>query len=77
VLFSGLQAPLLLLIIVSFLSGITSFVYTALIIQLNRRTLPAYVRMGRVRTAAMSLAVLFYGFFFVITLVNLAREYVF
>ncbi|MEA2249393.1 MAG: hypothetical protein QOH46_3922 [Solirubrobacteraceae bacterium] len=76
VLFSGLQAPLLLLVIVSFLSGITSFVYTALIIQLNRRTLPAYVRMGRVRTAVMSLAVLFYGFFFVITLVNLAREYV-
>jgi hypothetical protein len=75
VLFSGLQAPLLLLIIVSFLSGVVSFIYTALIIQLNRRTLPKYVRMGRVRTAVMSLAVAFYGFFFIITLINLARQY--
>jgi hypothetical protein len=75
VLFSGLQAPLLLLIIVSFLSGVVSFIYTALIIQLNRRTLPKYVRMGRVRTVVMSLAVAFYGFFFIVTLINLAREH--
>ncbi|MEA2226458.1 MAG: hypothetical protein QOF04_88, partial [Solirubrobacteraceae bacterium] len=27
------------------------------------------------RTAVMSLAVAFYGFFFIITLINLARQY--
>ncbi len=74
-LLSGLQAPLLLLMIVSFLSGATSFVYTALIVQLNRRALPAHVRMGTARTVIMSLAVVFYGLFFVVTLIDLAREY--
>ncbi|MDP9401104.1 MAG: Nramp family divalent metal transporter [Actinomycetota bacterium] len=75
VLLSGLQAPLLLLVIVSFLSGATSFVYTALIVQLNRRALPAHVRMGTARTVIMSLAVVFYGLFFVVTLIDLAGEY--
>jgi Mn2+/Fe2+ NRAMP family transporter len=74
-LLSGLRAPLLLLVIVSFLSGITSFVYTILIIQLNRRSLPAHIRMGLVRTAVMAAAVVFYGFFFVITIVDLVSEY--
>lgn len=75
VLISGLQAPLVLLVIVSFLSGVTSFIYTGLIVQLNRRSLPKYVRMGAPRTVIMSLAVVFYGFFFIITVVDLAQEY--
>jgi hypothetical protein len=74
-LLSGLQTPLLLLVIVSFLSGITSFVYTALIIQLNRRSLPPHIRMGPARTAVMAAAVVFYGFFFAITIVDLVNEY--
>ncbi len=75
VLLSGLQAPLVLLVIVSFLSGVTSFVYTILIVQLNRRSLPEYVRMGTARTVVMSLAVVFYGFFFIVSLGQLIREY--
>ena len=75
VLFSGMQAPLVLLVIVSFLSGVTSFVYCVLIVQLNRRSLPEYVRMGTPRTVIMSLAVLFYGFFFILTIGQLISEY--
>ena len=75
VLLSGLQAPLVLLVIVSFLSGVTSFVYSVLIVQLNRRTLPKYVRMGTARTIVMSLAVLFYGFFFILTMIQIIADY--
>jgi hypothetical protein len=71
VLVSGLQEPLILLTIVSVLSGITSFIYCMLIIQLNRFSLPSFVKMGNVRLAIMSIAVLFYGFFFVITVLDL------
>jgi hypothetical protein len=74
-LFSGFQAPLLLLVIVSFLSGVTSFVYTILIVVLNRRNLPVHVRMGWVRTGVMTAAVVFYGFFFVVTVVDLINNY--
>jgi hypothetical protein len=70
VLVSGLQEPLVLLIIVSVLSGITSFIYCMLIIQLNRFSLPNSIRMGNVRLAIMGVAVLFYGFFFVITVLD-------
>jgi len=71
VLVSGLTEPVVLLVIVSVLSGITSFIYCALIIQLNRFSLPNSIRMGGVRLAVMSLAVLFYGFFFVVTVLDL------
>jgi hypothetical protein len=71
VLVSGLQEPLVLLIIVSVLSGITSFIYCMLIIQLNWFSLPDTVKMGKVRLAIMTIAVLFYGFFFVITVLDL------
>jgi hypothetical protein len=74
-LFSGFQAPLLLLVIVSFLSGVTSFVYTILIVTLNRRNLPVHVRMGRVRAGVMIAAVVFYGFFFVVTVVDMINSY--
>jgi hypothetical protein len=67
---SGLDEPLVLLIIVSVLSGVTSFIYCMLIIQLNRFSLPNSIKMGNVRLAIMSIAVLFYGFFFAITVLD-------
>lgn len=71
VLASGLRQPLVLLVITSVLSGVTSFIYSALIIQLNRFALPKPVRMGGGRFGVMSLAVVFYGFFFVVTVLGL------
>lgn len=72
VLASGLQEPLVLLVIVSFLSGVTSFIYCVLIIQLNRFALPKPVKMSNGRFVAMSIAVAFYLFFFIITLLDLS-----
>lgn len=71
VLLSGLQQPLVLLVITSVLSGITSFIYCALIVQLNRFALPESVKMGNGRFVVMSIAVVFYGFFFVVTVLDL------
>lgn len=71
VLVSGLRQPLVLLVITSVLSGVTSFIYCALIVQLNRFALPGSIRMGDTRFAIMSIAVLFYLFFFVITVLDL------
>lgn len=71
VLASGLQQPLVLLVITSVLSGITSFIYCMLLIQLNRFALPGGVRMGQARFVVMSVAVVFYGFFFVVVVLDL------
>lgn len=71
VLATGLQQPLVLLVITSVLSGVTSFIYCILLVQLNRFALPGTVRMGHARFAVMSVAVLFYGFFFIVTVLDL------
>lgn len=71
VLISGLQQPVLLIVISAVLNGATSFIYCGLLIKLNRFTLPNYVRMSNVRLVIMSVAVLFYGFFFIVTVLTL------
>ena len=70
ILLSGVTQPLILLIIASSLNGLVMFVYSVLLIQLNRRTLPAEFRVGGVRLGALAWAVLFYGFFSVILLID-------
>lgn len=72
VLASGLQQPLVLLVITSVLSGVTSFVYCILIIQLNRYSLPDTVRMSTGRLTVMGVAVVFYLGFFVVTVLDLS-----
>lgn len=71
ILLSGLQEPVVLLVITSVLNGVTSFIYCALIVQLNRFGLPRAIRMGNIRFVIMSFAVVFYGFFFIVTVVSL------
>lgn len=71
VLLSGLNEPVVLLVITAVLNGVTSFIYCALLIQLNRFMLPDRIKMGNARLAVMSFAVAFYGFFFIVTVLNL------
>jgi Mn2+/Fe2+ NRAMP family transporter len=68
ILLSGVDQPLLLLVIASSLNGLVMFVYSALLIQLNRGMLPREIGLGGGRLAAIWWAVLFYGFFSVILL---------
>ena len=68
ILLSGVDQPLLLLVIASSLNGLVMFVYSVLLIQLNRGMLPREIGLGGGRLVAICWAVLFYGFFSVILL---------
>ena len=60
---SGFNQPLLLLVISACLNGMVMFVYSILLIRLNRRGLPPALRVGGFRLAMLVFATLFYGFF--------------
>ena len=70
ILLSGVTQPIVLIVIASSLNGLVMFVYSCLLIQLNRFTLPAEIRTGGGRLAALGWAVLFYGFFSAILVVD-------
>jgi hypothetical protein len=63
ILLSGFNQPLLLLVIAACLNGMVMFVYSILLIQLNRRGLPAAIRVRGMRLAMLIVATVFYGFF--------------
>jgi hypothetical protein len=63
ILLSGVNQPLLLLVIAACLNGMVMFVYSILLIQLNRRGLPPALRVSGVRLGMLMFATLFYGFF--------------
>jgi hypothetical protein len=63
ILLSGVEQPLVLLMTSACLNGLVMVVYSALLIQLNRRGLPAPVRVRGLRLAMLVFATAFYGFF--------------
>jgi hypothetical protein len=63
ILLSGVNQPLLLLTIAACSNGVVMFIYSMLLIQLNRRGLPPALRVGGFRLAMLCFATLFYGFF--------------
>lgn len=63
ILIAGVDQPLILLIIASALNGVVMFVYSVLLIALNRGMLPKALGLGGVRFGMMIWAVLFYGGF--------------
>lgn len=63
ILLSGLNQPLILLVISACLNGMVMFVYSILLIQLNRRGLPPALRVRGLRLGMLVFATLFYGFF--------------
>lgn len=70
ILLSGVSQPLLLLIIASALNGLVMFVYSVLLIRLNRGMLPATIGLKGVRYVALLWAVLFYGGFSIYLVFN-------
>jgi hypothetical protein len=63
VLLSGFDQPLVLLVLSACLNGIVMFIYSILLIKLNRTGLPSAIRVRGFRLAALGFAVMFYGFF--------------
>jgi hypothetical protein len=63
ILLFGFNQPLILLVISACLSGMVMFVYSILLIQLNRRGLPPALRVRGLRLGMLIFATMFYGFF--------------
>jgi hypothetical protein len=63
VLLSGMDQPLVLLVLAACLNGIVMFVYSCLLVKLNRSGLPAAIRVRGARLGVLLFCCLFYGFF--------------
>ena len=61
VLASGFDQPLVLLVLSACLNGIVMFIYSILLIKLNRGGLPPAIRIRGMRLGVLAFAVLFYG----------------
>jgi len=73
ILLSGVTQPIVLLVIASSLNGLVMFVYSCLLIQLNRGMLPREIGLKGGRLVAIGWAVLFYGGFSIILLIDQAK----
>lgn len=73
ILLSGVTQPIVLLVIASSLNGLVMFVYSVLLIQLNRGMLPREIGLKGGRLAALVWAVVFYGGFSIVLLVDQAK----
>jgi hypothetical protein len=74
ILLAGVDQPLLLLVIASALNGLVMFVYSILLLQLNRGVLPREIGLKGGRLVAIMWAVLFYGFFSVILIIDQGKQ---
>lgn len=63
IILAGFNQPLVLLVVSAALSGVAMFVYTILLVVLNRRALPKAIRLSGFRLGAMIFAACFYGYF--------------
>ncbi|QBR92182.1 Nramp family divalent metal transporter [Nocardioides euryhalodurans] len=74
ILLSGVDQPLVLLVIASAMNGVVMFIYSMLLLKLNRGVLPREIGVTGFRFGAVIWACLFYGFFSVILLWDQARQ---
>ena len=72
ILLSGVTQPIILLVIASSLNGLVMFVYSVLLIRLNRGVLPREIGLKGGRLVAIIWAVIFYGVFSAILLYDQA-----
>ncbi len=77
ILLFGFNQPLVLLIISSSVAGLQMFIYSGLLIQLNRKALPEGVRITGYRLVVMWISFAFFGFFSVILVYSVISENVF
>ena len=67
VLLAGFSQPLVLLVISAVVGGFMMFIYAGLLILVNRRLLPAPIRVRGVRLGALVWAILLFGTLSVLT----------
>jgi hypothetical protein len=70
ILLLGLDQPLLLLVISACVGGVMMFVYSILLLVMNRRSLPQAIRVRSYRVAALVFSACFFGVLSVITIIE-------
>jgi hypothetical protein len=74
ILLVGADQPLILLVISACVGGIMMFIYSMLLLRMNRRSLPAAIRVRSFRVVALLFATAFFGVLSAITLVEQVGE---
>ena len=70
ILLVGLDQPFVLVVIASSIAGVQMFIYSGLLIMLNRKALPRELRVGGIRLAVLAVSFLFFGFLSVLLVVD-------
>jgi hypothetical protein len=70
ILLAGVDQPFLLVVIASSIAGVQMFIYSGLLILLNRKALPKPLRIGGIRLAVLAVSFLFFGFLSVLLVVD-------
>ena len=73
ILLSGVDQPLVLLVIAAALNGLVMFIYSILLLKLNRGVLPREIGLRGGRLVVVAWAVVFYGGFSVVLLYDQAK----
>jgi hypothetical protein len=74
ILLVGIDQPLLLLVISACVGGVMMFVYSILLLIMNRRSLPEPIRVRSYRIAALVFGACFFGVLSVITIIEQGRQ---
>jgi hypothetical protein len=74
VVLAGLAQPLILLVISACVGGVMMFIYSGLLIMLNRKVLPQQIRIRGGRTAVLGWSVALFGVLSVLTLIEQVRK---
>ncbi len=74
ILLAGLTQPLVLLVIAAVLGGFMMFVYSILLMQLNRKALPKPIELRGYRLAVMGFVIFFFGFFSVLIIIEQGQK---
>jgi hypothetical protein len=74
VMLAGFAQPLVLLVISACVGGLMMFIYSGLLILLNRRVLPQQIRIRAGRTAVLGWSVALFGILSVLTIIDQVRK---
>jgi hypothetical protein len=70
ILISGVDQPFVLLVISSSIAGVQMFIYSGLLVMLNRKALPRELRIGGIRMAVLAISFVFFGFLSVLLVLD-------
>ena len=75
ILLAGFDQPLVLIVISACVGGVMMFVYSALLILVNRRVLPEPIKIRGVRLVALGWSFALFGVLSVLTIIDKAKEF--